>query len=89
METNFTMLRELAKVYRPAEFGIATSSEVALISSTLHIKEMDILQLRNLRDFTVAVFTDIMPGEPRVKLDAVSAITAVIDERIFSLGGEV
>ena len=84
MNTNFQMLKDLLDVYHPAERGIASAEEVELINNALHIKEMDILQLRNLRDFTV-----IFLGEKDTMeaWDQMSAITSVIDNRIWNLGG--
>lgn len=93
MNTNFIMLRELLKVYEPQQEGVATAEEVDLIVSTLHTEEMDILQLRNLRDFAVMYISHLSSdeddAEQRKNMDKISAITSVIDHRIFSLGGEV
>ena len=86
MQTNFQMLRELLKVYRPEERGIINWSEYKLINDTLHIGEMDILQLRNLRDFTVLYLGKSKDMED---WDRMSAITYAIDTQIFNLGGEV
>ena len=72
--------------YHPAEFGIMSANENALITKILHISEMDILQLRNLRDFTV-MYLD--RDANREDWDRMSAITYCIDARIFELGGEV
>ena len=86
MKTNFQMLRELLEVYKPEQRGFLNQYEVELIKNTLCIDEMDILQLRNLRDFTVL---HLSRSEKREDLDKMSAITHVIDSRIFGLGGEV
>ena len=86
MQTNFQMLRELLKAYHPEEKGIINWSEYKLINDTLHIGEMDILQLRNLRDFTVLY---LGKSEDMEDWDRMSAITHCIDTRIFNLGGEV
>ena len=86
METNFQMLRKLLKVYHPEERGILSREENNLIKQTLHVEEMDILQLRNLRDFTVLY---LGRSEDMEDLDRMSAITHCIDTRIFNLGGEV
>lgn len=85
MNTNYQMLKELNKVYTPKRFGICSAEEVELIRNTLCLKEMDILQLRNLRDFTVA----FMKGESIEDMDKISAITYIIDRQIVDLGGEV
>ena len=86
METNSQMLRKLLKMYHPEERGILSREENNLIKQTLHIEEMDILQLRNLRDFTVVYLGRSKDMED---WDRMSAITYVIDTRIFNLGGEV
>lgn len=88
MDTNYQMLRKLDATYKPKEFGIATADEVKLVEEILHIKEMDILQLRNLRDFTV-MFYGSRDSYDREKMDKMSAITYIIDSQIVKLGGEV
>ena len=60
MQTNFQMLRELLKAYHPEEKGIINWSEYKLINDTLHIGEMDILQLgfllqTKLQDMTIHI----------------------------------
>ena len=86
MKTNFQMLRELLEVYQPEQRGFLNKYEIELIKQTLHLDEMDILQLRNLRDFTVL---HIGRSEKMEDWDKMSAITHCIDTRIFELGGEV
>ena len=86
MNTNFQMLKELLEVYHPQERGIASEQEVELIISKLHIKEMNILQLNNLRDFVVLFLShkDTMEA-----WDQMSAITTIIDYRILNIGANV
>lgn len=86
MKTNFQMLRELLEVYKPEQRGFLNTNEVELIKQMLCIDKMDILQLRNLRDFTVV---HLGRSEKMEDWDRMSAITHVIDSRIFDLGGEV
>ena len=86
MKTNFQMLRELLSVYRPEQRGFLNKYEIELIKQTLYIDKMDILQLRNLRDFTVL---HLGRSENMEDWDKMSAITHCIDTRIFELGGEV
>lgn len=86
MNTNFQMLRELLKVYHPQTAGISMPDEVTLIKKTLFIDSMDILQLRNLRDFTVLY---LGKSDTMEDWDRMNAITSVIDNKIFNLGGEV
>lgn len=86
MKTNYQMLKELLEKYHPEQRGIMSRAESTLIKETLHIDEMDILQLRNLRDFTVEYMSS---SEKMEDWDRMSAITYAIDLRIIELGGEV
>ena len=86
MKTNFQMLRDLLEKYHPVERGMINYAESTLIKEMLHIDEMDILQLRNLRDFTVS---HMGKSEKMEDWDRMSAITYCIDSRIVELGGEV
>lgn len=86
MNTNFHMLKELLNEYHPVQRGIMNAHENNLIRNMLHIDEMDILQLRNLRDFTVLY---LGKSEKMEDWDRMSAITHCIDSRISDLGGEV
>jgi hypothetical protein len=86
MKKNFQMLKELLDRYCPEQKGIVSWSEYKLIHDTLYVGEMDILQLRNLRDFVV-LYLD--RDADREDWDRMSAITHVIDSRISYLGGEV
>ena len=86
MKTNFLMLKELLEKYTPETKGIISEDEFTLVRKTLCIDEMDILQLRNLRDFTVA---HLGRSEDLADWDRMSAIVYVIDCCIINLGGEV
>jgi hypothetical protein len=86
------MLRELLEKYHPQERHIISAEETKLVKETLHISEMDILALRNLRDFTVMFLTQetTKATENIIKnWDRMSAITYVIDTEILEKGGEV
>ncbi len=95
--TNFQMLRDL-KDFKPREKGILDGDEVAKIEDALCLNErLNVLDLRNLRDFVVAYYGRIADrhdhnydydGQMEV-MDLISGITSVIDKRIFALGGEV
>ena len=90
MNTNFQMLRELLEQYHPQERGFILDDEMELIENILHLKEMDILALRNLRDFTVLFLSrEAKENETIENLDKMSAITFVIDMKITQKGGEV
>ena len=86
MDTNFHMLRELLEKYHPVERGIMNLAENTLIRETLYIEEMDILQLRNLRDFTVV---HLGRSQKMEDWDRMSAIVHCIDSRLVELGTEV
>ena len=89
------MLRELHREYGKTEHtpGILSGEDMRLINEKLHLKEMNELGLRNLRDFTVLFFVNMKHDAEDTFRDALSdemsAITAAIDHRIFDLGGEV
>lgn len=86
MNTNFQMLKELLEKYHPQTRGFVSAEESKLIKETLHLAEMDILALRNLRDFIVLY----MGKKDTVEdWDRMSAICTIIDNEIFKQGGEV
>ena len=94
MNTNFQMLRELLEKYHPKQRGWSSEEEIKLIEETLHIAEMDILALRNLRDFTVMFLSREAKEKETTKnimenWDRMSAITHIIDIEILNKGGEV
>lgn len=86
MKTNYQMLLALLQKYHPEERGFISKNEHDLVRKTLCLDKMDILQLRNLRDFTVA---HMGRSEKMEDWDRMSAITYCIDAKIFELGGEV
>ena len=86
MNTNHIMLKELLKKYHPNTSGMLSLEEHNLIRDTLELEEMDILALRNLRDYTVASMSHSDKPEYWGRM---SAIICVIDEHILRLGGEV
>lgn len=86
MKTNFQMLSELLENYHPAQQGMLSGEEYKIIVDTLHLIEMDVLQLRNLRDFTVA---HMSRSEDMKDWDRMSAIVYCIDSFIANLGGDV
>lgn len=65
---------------------VFSEGEPELIKETLCIGQMDVLALRNLRDFTVLFLGS---SGDREDMDRMSAITWCIDHRIVELGGEV
>lgn len=94
METNFHQIEELFSTLTLKSYGFLLPSEIKKIKSSLHLEERDILSLRNLRD-TVVMYGCILDdsntnnADSLKLMDKISAITSVIDHKIFSLGGEV
>ena len=88
MNTNFQMLKELLEKYHPQTRGFVSVKESKLIKETLHLTEMDVLALRNLRDFTVA-FISSKTDDTIEDWDKMSAICTIIDNEILKRGGEV
>lgn len=90
MDTNFQMVKKLDSDWRatPHTNGVVTMSEIYLINKLLCLDEMDILQLRNLRDFIVLYFSS-KEGVNLETMDEMSAFVSVIDNKIWNKGGEV
>ena len=86
MKTNFQMLKELLEKYHPQQRGFVSNEEMKLIEKTLQLAKMDVLALRNLRDFTVLFLTKKDTVE---NWDKMSAITHIIDLTIAEKGGEI
>lgn len=86
MNTNFQMLRELLEKYHPETRGAVSLYEMDMIEETLHLNEMGILALRNLRDFIVL---HLGRSEKIEDWDRMSAIATVIDIKISELGGKI
>lgn len=90
MDTNFQMLKKLNKEWdsKKHTMGIVSMNEIYQINEMLCLDQMDILQLRNLRDFIVLFFSRDEDANIDT-MDKVSAFTAVIDNKIWNKGGEV
>ena len=86
MNTNFQMLKDLLEEYHPETRGIVSLYELDIIDETLHLNEMNVLQLRNLRDFVVL---HLGRSDEMEDWDRMNAIATVIDMKISELGGEI
>ena len=70
--TNLQNLRGLLKNYTPETFGVVTVEECSLIKSGLQLEGMEIIDLRNLRDFAVMFFSRKSEDKPdRVDMDRI------------------
>lgn len=87
-QSNFIMLCELLSKYQPKNRGIVSGDETKLITDTLHLNEMDLIGLQNMRDFIVLFISSQEKDDPG-ELDKISAITSIIDWKIHQLGGEI
>lgn len=102
IKTNFEGVKEVLNYWQTMpniKRGFIDAAQVEFIKMALELNNKscgrDILSCRNLRDF-VCVFFSVKLQEvnlPRTDedllIDCLSAITAVIDEVIFTDGGEV
>lgn len=88
--TNYQDMKKLMEVYHPEVRGFISNKEETLIAHTLHLDQRDILNLRNLRDFVVLFLSNCNKEELEIEnMDKMSAITCVIDQKIWNLDGEI
>lgn len=87
-KTDYHAIMELKKVYVPAVRGIVSTDEEQLIRETLEINARNNIELQNIRDMTVMMYSrwagspkkaDNIPAIIKV-MDAMSAICCVIDQ---------
>ena len=88
MNTNYQMIKELDNIFVPETKGILNKDEILLIQNTLCIKEMNTLQLHNLRDFVVMYYDLIgVLSEDKTNnenvCDKMSGIVHVIDNELI------
>ena len=93
---DFDQLRELSEVYTPAQRGILSPAEETLIRDTLEITQRTDIELQNIRNATVAIYGEMYGArlDPKMdnikaqlqRIDAVSAITAAIDQEKINRG---
>lgn len=88
-----TQLRKLNKEYNPKNRGFVLKEEQNLITEILHLDELSVDDLRNLRDFVVLALSprgkELSIEEELTISDKISAITHVIDMKLFAYGEEV
>lgn len=89
----FQQIRKFEKQkFIPRKEGILFNDEVKQIKEGLDLDTLDIEELRNLRDFIVLFYSSRITDDKDKSLevmDKISAITSVIDQQIFNLGGEI
>lgn len=88
--TNYQDVEMLLAMYHPEKRGIITAGEKLLIQQALHLERRDILDLRNLRDNVVLLLENKFKKDVVWEnMDKMSAVTTVIDQKIWELGGKV
>lgn len=93
MDTNFQLCKKLLD-FHPNKLGILSAAEVEKIEETLCLNEMDVLQLRNLRDFAVMYYSGHSENaeesnEKTRFMDIMSGVVSVIDCHVVKQGAEV
>lgn len=96
-DTDFHMISALRGKYSPATTGVVTDAEASLIAETLALRDRTDIELQNVRDMSVmlygqwssAAMADGCAGTAMSIMDAMSAITAVIDREKCRRGLEV
>lgn len=90
-ETDFHSIRELSECYHPAQRGIVSEAEIKLIRDVLEIDTRTTIELQNVRDMTVMLYSkrtdSVMESDSKKAMelmDAMSAITCVIDQALFN-----
>lgn len=93
-KTDYHMISELKTKYTPAQRGVVSTSEIALIRDTLEISSRNNIELQNIRDMVVMLYgrwTDSgqqkgdVPAAMQL-MDAMSAITHIIDQEKLERG---
>lgn len=87
--SNFQMLRTFD--FKPAQYGVLNSAEVAQITEHFLIKDRSNIELQNLRDFVVMFYSRKIDhdGNALELSDIMSGICGVIDSEKWNRGMEV
>ena len=94
MKTNFQMIMDI-RDYRPKTRGFTSGEEIKMLNKHFGLDKMSLLELQNLRDMVVMMYTHWMQDdrskseidEMMFKSDAMQSITAVIDMYKTKAGG--
>lgn len=92
-KTDFHAIQELREKYTPKVRGIVSGEEAKTICEVLEIDKRNNIELQNIRDMIVMLYskwTDSAMEDDSKKamelMDAMSAITCVIDHEKFKRG---
>lgn len=93
-KTDFHAIQELGEKYTPKVRGIVSSEEAKTICEVLEIDKRNNIELQNIRDMVVMIYgqwfdksRDQYAADKSAEyLDAMSAITCVIDQEKFKRG---
>lgn len=96
-DTDFHMITDLKKSYKPATRGVVTANETDVIRQKLDIPNRTDVELQNVRDMSVMLYSQwaqAAEGAHRTTecmelMDAMSAITAVVDAEKSKRGLDV
>lgn len=96
-KTDYHSIMELKKQYKPCNRGFVNQYEANQIETILEIKERSNIELQNVRDMAVMLYSrwaDAEQEKANVQealelMDAMSAICFVIDQEKFKRGMEV
>lgn len=96
-KTDYHSIMELKKQYNPCNRGFVNQYEANQIETILEIKERSNIELQNVRDMAVMLYSrwaDAEQEKANVQealelMDAMSAICFVIDQEKFKRGMEV
>lgn len=94
---DFNQIQELHEVYAPKARGVVSSQEEQLIKDMLELEQRTVIELRNIRNTTVAFYSRLAnsgKGEQNamksmLMMGAMSAVTAVIDGMLLKRGAEI
>ena len=93
---DFNQIKELHEVYTPETRGIVSNQEIQLITEKLELDQRNIIELRNIRNVAVMYYSRLSDSsrekdiqKTMLLMDAMSAITTVIDGVLIKHGSEI
>lgn len=96
-KTDYHSIMELKNTYTPKVQGIVSGSEAETINKVLEIKSRSNIELQNVRDMMVMLYSgwagrareEKNVSEAMTLMDAMSAICCVVDQEKFNRGMEI